>query len=168
MINKGVFMVKTNFTKVEEALVEGLRKITVKHLLDLADMASSLEKRPKINTLEPPAAPETKEDLQLREARMQLITSLNRDLKALSKHDVNTYKELGFKRNDLKKFLEHPDALSPEEWDKIKSIKEQVSTFKKELMKTLPNSSDDDIVNAERKKHVNKRFNINEKWLPLK
>lgn len=158
-------MPKTNFTKVEEALVEGLRKITVNHLLELADLAAAVDARPK-----EPQTPDnliSKEDKQLKQARLHLINSLNKDLKDLKKHDTELYSKVQFKRKDLKKFLEHPDSLSPEEWDKIKKVKEQVESFKQELVKGLPVSTDEDLVEKERKKHVNKRFNTNEKWLPL-
>jgi hypothetical protein len=63
--------------------------------------------------------------------------------------------------------LENPAALSAEEWQKVKEIHQKVMEYKKELLQKLPPLTDEQLVAAERKKHINKRYNINERWLPL-
>lgn len=142
-------MAKTNFTKVETALSDGLQKLTVKQLLEMTE-GPIPEERPPV------------------EACRAIVKSIQKELARLHKIDAGTYKKLKIPRSDLKKFINNPSALSVDDWKTIKQIKERVDAFKKELESKLPQPTDDDIVENERKKHVNKRFNVQDKWLPLK
>lgn len=151
-------MAKTNYTKVEEALTEGLRKLTISQLIEMADAAS----KSKTDTapVETPA--------RLDAIQKALVSALKRDLERLHKQDTNVYEKIGVKKKEIKKFIDNPNTLTPEEWESIKQIKDKIDIYKKELTSSLPKVSDDQIVEGERVKHINKRFNINEKWLPLK
>jgi len=149
-------MSKTNYSKVEKALDDGLQKMVASQLLDLADAASNMGK------------PIPSEQLPSLEMRTATLKSLDRDLKKLHRKDAGVYKKVGFVRSALKKLIDHPDTLTPEDWKQVKKIKEKVEVYKKELAKTLPQTSDDTLVESERVKHINKRFNTNENWLPLK
>jgi len=144
-------MPKTNFTKVEAQLDEGLKRLAIEHLLEIASKAVfSGEKMP---------------NLELRKAFVQ---TLDLDYKKLVKKDPFFASQAGYKRGDFKKFIQDPNTLTPEEWKLLKAVRSRIEAFKKELQKKLPQVSDEQLVAAERKKHINKRFNINEKWLPLK
>jgi len=147
-------MAKTNYTKVEEALAEGLRKIDKTRLLE-AVPASKASTSPALSAGE----------IALRK---QLIAALHVDLAYLLKEGFNLYGKEKITKNEIKKFKENPAQLSSEEWEKIKKIKENVDQFKKELEKKIKSASNDDLIEKERRKHVTKRFNVNEKWLPLK
>lgn len=146
-------MAKTNFTKVEEALVEGLRKLTISQLIEMADAAS---KEGKVIL-----ATKTLEAIQ-----KASLNAIKRDLQKLHKQDPQIYTTIGIKKADIKNFIEK--SLTDEEWESIKQIKNKLDAYKKEISSKGPQGSDDQIIESERLKHINKRFNVNEKWLPLK
>lgn len=155
-------MAKTNFSKVEEILSEGLRKIKVEHLLDLADRAASpAPDSADAGTQKNPAPNQPG-------SRKHTLLALQRDLKHLTKQDKDAYKTFGIGKSRLKKYIEHPETLTAEEWEAVTKIKLKVDEFKIELAKTLPGTSDDDLVDQQRRKHVTKRFNINDSWVPLR
>lgn len=146
-------MSKTNFTKVEKAVEDGLQQIIVNHLLELADAAS------------PPK--DTHPSLS-QQQRTAILQTLHRNLKQLNKSDAAAYKKLSPLKNELKRLLAISAEFTPEDWKKVKEIKDKVQQYKKDISKNLPTLSNDEIVEQERVKHINKRFNINEGWLPLK
>lgn len=151
-------MVKTNYTKVDGILENQLRRMTVEH--DLKENIESV----KENANEPPDPNASAID----KVQQRLIAALKRDLQKL--HLANhreMYASLDMKKSDLKKKIESPEKLTPEEWETIKQIKAKIDKYRSELKEKLPQQSDDAIVEAQRNKHVNKRFNVNEKWLPL-
>lgn len=125
-------MAKTNFTKVEEMLDQGLRKITVEHLYEMADVAKG--------TGNPLAASTEKKAPQLDKTQTHLISSLQRDLKLLKKQEEDMYVKLGIKKKHLKKMIENPSALKPEDWQTLKQIQEKIAAFREELKKNAPGS----------------------------
>lgn len=143
-------MAKTNFTKAEEALADTLQKMTKESLLKQADAV-------KGKTAEPVSAAELK-------ARTQLVHALQRELKRLHKADADIYKKLGIKKRSLEKWAAHLSEIGPKEWEAIQQAKEKVDRHVKEL---AAGSSDEQIVEQQRVKHINKRFNVSDKWLPL-
>ncbi|KAF3363182.1 hypothetical protein PHSC3_000196 [Chlamydiales bacterium STE3] len=146
-------MSKTNFTKVEKAIDDGLQQIIIGNLLDLADAANA-PKQPPV-TLSP-------------EQQAALLQTLDRNLKKLNKMDSAAYQKLSPLKNDIKKLMSVSENFTAEDWQKIKEIKEKIESYKKEISKNLPQPSDDQIIEEERIKHINKRFNINDNWLPLR
>ena len=149
-------MAKTNYTKVEEALAEGLRQLTRTKLLELADLAKAAGNQSK------------SAEAEVVISQHHLLSSLQRDLKELYRHGPDIYTQLGIKKKEMKKFIEHPDTLTPQDWERLKQVKAHVDEFKKEIVKNLPQISNESIVEQERVKHVTKRFNIRDKWIPLK
>lgn len=137
-------MGKTNFSKVEDFLDQGLHKITVKKLLKLADVAAGTGQQ----------TPEKEKE------RRALISAIKRELKWFRKQKKNIYKRLKVS----KKELEAPEKLSDEE---LKEILSKIEKEKEVHYKKHPKSTDEDLVEAERLKHINKRFNVSDKWLPL-
>lgn len=159
-------MPKINFSKVEQALLEGLLKMNARELLHLADLTSMdfnpakmLEQRMAASPLSP---------AQTAEALTKALINLQYDIKRIRKHSLSAYKQLGVKSKELKWYFDHPGNLSPEDWKKIKEIRDKIEAYKKELGKQMPAPTDEQLIQTERKKHVRKRFNINEKWIPLK
>lgn len=150
-------MAKTNFTKVEEALAEGLRKITVTKLLEEADEASAGKEDSAVHAKEH----------QDREAAHALILTLQFDLKELSKKAKDVYTKLGIKKKELKKMIDDSESLTPQDWEKLKKLRSQIDDFKKDMTKNHPQSTDDTLIEQERYKHLNKRFNVKDKWIPL-
>lgn len=148
-------MKKTNFSKVEKALEDGLIKITSKQLLDQSGAKSGA--KPK----EPVA------DLPPKEVSQTVMQNIYKELKKMHKEDESSYKRMGFHRKNLKKLIENPHLLTPADWNKIKQVQDRIEQYKKELTQLLPFQSDDDLIDQERTRSPNKRFNVNDKWLPL-
>lgn len=143
-------MAKTNFTKVEAALDEGMRKMTMQHLHALTDSLSS------INT------DEIKTNI---EAQKKMITILKFELNWMHTHDISLHKKIGIKKSEIDALLSKP-SLELEDLEKIKDIKAKIDTLKKEISEES-SVTDDQLIEKERIKHINKRFNVNDKWLPL-
>lgn len=146
-------MSKTNFSKVEKALDEGMVKMKSQALLHEADALKGVQ---EIDSKLPP-----------KDECSAVLNQLQRDLKKLKKEDAKIYKKLSFHKIDLKKLITNPSLLTPQDWKSVKDIKERLDQYKKELASRLPQVSDQDIVNNEREKHLNKRFNVSKKWIPL-
>lgn len=144
-------MAKTNYTKVEDALTAGLQKISIDRLLELADAAEGKDSP-------------TDEQTRL---RGQVLLALHTELQYLKSKGQHPYSKLNVDKKNLKKYLDDPALLTPEEWEKIKTIKKNLDAFKKSIAESLPQQSDDALIEEERKKQKNKRFNVNDKWLPL-
>lgn len=136
-------MAKTNFTKVEDALSEGMRKISVKKLLD-----ETAKEQPK-------------EDLN---PSQKIVKQLILDLNSAIKKDKKLFLKLGFKKDTIKKILGDPLHISADNWKILMEFKKSFDLYKAKKKKE---TVDDRIVEDERRKHINKRFNVNEKWLPL-
>lgn len=152
-------MSKTNYTKVDAILENQLRRMTVEHEMELAKQQSQPDQSKQ---------PETSGKTPLDKAQSRLIAALQRDLKKLHLADhKEMYASLEIKKSDLRKKIESPEKLTPEEWETIKQIKAKIDKYRSEIKDKLPQESNDAIVEAERHKHINKRFNVNEKWLPL-
>lgn len=141
-------MAKTNFTKAEEALRETLEAMMRGHLLELATVADQGA---------PPA------EIQNLRNRIYQACVLQLEIKRLQRTIPDLFQKLGLDKKQLEKLLADPIHLSDEQWEKVTQIKQSVN----ELLKTLPASNDDQLITEQRQKHINKRFNVNDKWLPL-
>ena len=148
-------MAKTDYTKAENLLTEGLLKMTVSELLELADKASSFKH------------PEKATSLPSLQARVILLSFMEHDLELLSKVEGAHLSELGITPKELKEALDKAKELSLEDWIRLKKIRERVLEYKQELWDKIPHASNEELVEQERKKHVYKRFNVRDKWLPL-
>jgi hypothetical protein len=144
-------MGKTNYTKVEEALAEGMRKMEVDKLLQATENSAKTQAGEKVDSV-----------------HLQRLKKIDLDLKTLEKQGKKPYAYFKIKPEEIKQFLKNPTLLTPQDWEKIKSIKEQITIYKGELEKVKLESIDDEIITKEVKKQKTKRFNINEKWIPLR
>jgi hypothetical protein len=161
-------MAKTNFTKVEEVLEQGLRKYSVDHLLEAADKASGAKEKPPHNpSISYTADANQPQPPALTKDQTGLIHSLQRDLKRFQKRDPALYKLLGISKKNLKMMLDQPAIMTEADWETIKQIRTKLDQHKADLSKQLPKQSNEDLVEAERKDHLNRRYNVNKKWLPL-
>jgi hypothetical protein len=158
-------MGKTNFTKVEEVLAQGLRKYSVDHLLEMADEAG--ETRPRNPTITYSGESEKPQTPKLTKEQSLLIGSLQRDAKRYQKKDPEFYTKLGIAKKELKKWIENPGSLTPAEWETIKQIRGKIDEYKLDLSLRPLQQTDESIVESERREHVNRRYNVNKKWLPL-
>jgi hypothetical protein len=140
-------MPKTNFTKAEEAWSEAMQKTTKARLLEQTDSKK---------------AAASKEELKNRNL---LTAALLRELKRLHRKDKEIYKKLSIKRKEFENLVVNVNTLTPEEWAIIVQAKEKVDAHLKILAQNPAN--DEKIVEEQRLKHINKRFNVSDKWLPL-
>ena len=146
-------MAKANFSKIEGALEKGLQDIQVGRLLKLTEKPSKMPEGVTDKTEYTPK---------------QNIILIQKDLKLLVKQDSGIYQKLKLKKQEIKdlaaKVNNTSAKLSEEEKQRINAIRELIAKSKEELIATkMPETQ----VEAERVKHVNKRINVNEKWLPL-
>lgn len=134
-------MAKVNFTKVEEILSEGMRKLSIQKIVG-EDPKSSLKKHQKI------------------------LKQLVRNVNVAMKRDRRLFSHLGYKKEEIQAILTKPE-LSQEDWKYLMDFNEKFELYKAELAKKTT-VSDDKQVENEIIKHINKRFNVNDNWLPLK
>lgn len=147
-------MGKTNYNKVENAVDKGLHDLKVKKLLRQADEAQGKETK----------ADQGKEKLTPK----QVMIIIEQELKWMYKQDKNIYKILKLKRktvDDLLDLVKSPDKeLTKDKIEEIESLRGSVESLKKS--KFSP-KSDEECLKSEIDKHIYKRHNAKEKWLPL-
>lgn len=163
-------MAKTNFTKVEEALNEGMRKIEVNRLLVVADENAAAAKKSGEEQPEGAEPGEAKPAMasKVDPANVQRLTWVHSELKALDKLGEQPYVRLGIDKDEIKKFVKDSGALTEADWEKVKAFKEQILAYKKERNVPGAPENDDDLITQQRKSQKTKRFNINNKWIPLR
>lgn len=163
-------MAKTNFTKVEEALNEGMRKIEVNRLLIVADENAAAAKKTGEEQSEGTEAVEAKPAVtsKVDPANVQRLTWVQSELKSLDKLGEQPYVRLGIDKDEIKKFVKDPSLLTTDQWEKVKAFKEQILAYKKERNVPGAPENDDDLISQQRKSQKTKRFNINNKWIPLR
>lgn len=147
-------MTKIDFEKVEKAFEKGVLKIFIDRLIELAELQ-----------LDEQDSEQAKKSLD--ELRTKVLEALERDLKRLSKHDAQALEKMGINTTDVKQYIKNPGALTAEDWQKIKSIKQHVDQYKQDMLAAAEKNMEDDIVQKERVRQKNKRFNVRDGWLPL-
>lgn len=141
-------MAKTNFTKVEDALNDGMKRMAVKKLLEEADIATGKKAPPK-------------EDTSL------ILTAVKHDLKWLAKQNPEIYKELSLDKQKTHDLLKAQPPFNQEQMTELKQVKEKIEHYKVKIKAQSPESDNERIVQEEKKSQKNKRFNVRDKWLPL-
>jgi hypothetical protein len=144
-------MAKTNFTKVEKDLDKGLEKMKVSNLHDLADIAAGIGES---------SAKKSK----ITETQHLLVQHLKIDLKRLRKKEKKLYSKLQIKKEVIDKQLSAPESLSEEEWKDLASLRKKTSEL---IAEYFPDESNEELIEQEKIKHRNKRFNVKDNWLPL-
>lgn len=147
-------MPKVNFTKVETAFDRAKQKLFIDHLSELASIADMIQD-PKANLTSQTIA--------------DIIGRFQKELKKLKKNDPKLYAKLNLSQEEEKRFFIPSDQFLQEDWVKLRSLKTGIDELKKELYgEQVLNAEYDSQVAKERRKHINKRFNIRDGWLPLK
>lgn len=145
-------MRKTNWSKAEDSFAKGLHKLEVEQLLQLADEASGKKQKKKHEELSP----------------NQMMILVNIELNRLKENDPKLIKELNIDKKELKKLTvlaaEDPKRLKPEDIEKMKGWLQALGALKSRRSKELP--SEKEMI-EERKRHVYKRHEKRDKWLPL-
>ena len=144
-------MAKTNFTKVEEVLTEGLLKIERDRLLQIADETSGKTKIESKDILE----------------QKTLFKTIKYHLKYLKKLKINPFEKSTYNKKEIKDLLKIETLLEEKDFKKLQSFNDSLETYKKQEEPMKKEALDEALIEQMRLKQINKRFNINENWLPL-
>lgn len=142
-------MAKINFKKVDDITGHYLRELRIKKMCQ--------EEGTDADTPAPAAA------------RDVVAANILRHLKNLAYQEHREfYATLPIKKKDLTKMLELPDKLSTEEWKIVMEIHDKVKAYRALIKATLDPEINLEQIRNEQAKHITKRFNVSDRWLPEK
>ena len=150
-------MSRINYTRAEQALKADLLKMGIQRILFLADLASSFGKP---NKSKASLGKDPQENFQ------SLMDGIKVEVKKLAKQDTSFYDQLELSKDEVKNILQATGPLTEEAEKKIQLLVEKLKKYKKNSKIKQP--TDQELVQSQRKKQQSKRFNVNEKWLPMK
>lgn len=111
-------MAKINYEKVERLLLQGLDKMALDDLQDLADeLMKEREANVKIKVKDKPPGGEV---------IRTLVERLRKSLKEVKAENIAFYKRLEKPKERLKELYKKADSVTLDEWEEIKEIKELV------------------------------------------
>lgn len=146
-------MAKVNFTKVEHAFDKALQKLVIDHLSELAAIA---------NVIQDPQANLSSKTIE------EIIARFQKELKKLKKQDPKLYERLNLSSEAEKRFALSAHEYTQEDWLRLKALKLRIDELKHELYgQESLDAEYEKQVTEQRRKHINKRFNIRDGWLPL-
>jgi hypothetical protein len=146
-------MPKVNFSKVEKSFDRAIQKLTIDYLSELAAIA---------NVIQDPQSTISSKSIE------EIITRFQKELKKLKKYDPLLFKKLNLSPEDEKRFALPSAEFTQEDWLRLKALKVHIDELKHELYgQEHLDAENDDQIAKERRRHVNKRFNIRDGWLPL-
>lgn len=147
-------MTKIDFTKIEEALTETLRKVYIQRLAELAVLAQLL--REDIEQFSP-------------EKKQEIFSYFQEELKKIQTTDPKLYNGLNLSPEEEDFLFAAGRTPSKEDWTKIKTLNETIDELKKHLqgIENAVQSEQEQQIETARRQHIYKRFNIREGWLPL-
>lgn len=140
-------MAKTNYNRVEDALKKGLEKIKVETLLEETESHKTSDKSKKERKLSP----------------KQMLLLLKQDLKQIEKTEPKIYETLGIERKRIATLLKDPSQIGEKEAEEIRALYEKSRPLKEKLV----DKPSEEILAAEIDRHIYKRHNVKEKWIPL-
>lgn len=147
-------MPKINFTKAEKSFDRALQKLFIDHLSELAAIAS---------VIDDPQANISSKTIE------EIIKRFQKDLKKLKKGNTKLYERLELTEEDEKRFALPANEYTKQDWLRIKGLKLRIDELKHELYGQESRDAEyEKQVKKERIRHVNKRMNIRDGWLPLK
>lgn len=111
---------------------------------------------------------ETGEDPSKVNNVVELLQKIKGELSALSFRDKTVYQKVGITEEKIKKLLENPEGMTPDDWQIIKKVKQEIEKQKNRAAKRKK-TTDEDLVQDARKDVILKRDNINVKkgWVPM-
>lgn len=146
-------MVKQSFSKVEELLEETFRKIFIERLSELSAIASLISD---------PNSHFTPKYVN------EIILKFQIELNKLKDHDKKLYERLELAPNEEKNFMRQASDFTTQDWERLKTLKERIDLLKFELFGEPKTTVEDEKhIEKQRRKHINKRYNVRDGWLPL-
>ena len=143
-------MAKTNYSKVELSLEEGLRKMTVSKLCDLADIAMRSN--------------DSNSGKKLSKKQQTILNKITWGIKRLEKKERKIYEILHITKEKLQTQLQNPKSLSDAEWKELEQCSHDIKNLIKQY---FPEENDEKIMEEQQTANKKKRININDQWLPL-
>lgn len=163
-------MSKTNWTKVEESLNEGLHRMKVERLNqeaeDLAKLKKNADAAKGTQEVET-GSPKAKEE-ELTPERRQKIKQLQLALAWLKRKDKDLFTHLKFPKEKILDMIQNPDQLRGTDWTRLEMVLKRAEARKAQILEDQGVDDDEVLIEQQRQRHLKKRFNVNEKWLPLK
>lgn len=145
-------MAKVNFSKVEKSFDRALQKLFIDNLSELAAIASAIQDSQK----------------GLPKGIEEIIGRFQKEMKKIKKQDPFLFEKLNLSPEDEKRFESPPTEYTQQDWLRLKALKLRIDELKHELYgQESIDAENDERVEKERRRHVNKRFNIRDGWLPL-
>lgn len=150
-------MPKISFTKVESILSETLLKMMVEKLNELATIITLVQDSQS-------KVPDKVID--------HLFKKFQGEFQNLKTNANKIYMKLALTSEEETKFLGSWKDYSIEDWNRLKLLKEEIDHLRKDLYgsELSPEAAKqyEEHIEQERLKHINKRFNIRDGWLPLR
>lgn len=147
-------MPKVNFSKVEKSFDRALQKLVIDYLSELAAIADVIQD-PKANITS--------------KAIEEIITRFQKELKKIKKQDPKLFEKLNLSSEEEQRFALPANEYLQQDWLRLRSLKLRIDELKHELYgQESIDAKNEAQVTKERRRHINKRFNIREGWLPLK
>ena len=131
-------MPKTNYTKVESLIDKGLEKRFIEKLVVETGLAAGEKHEPM--------------------PKAYLLESIQWDIIALPEFDKQFFKKLGTPKKEITKLLDNPTKITDEEWKQLMEIRKKMNLLKKVILEANPPLSNEDLVEYERLRHINKRL----------
>lgn len=143
-------MSKSNYSKVEEALNQGLHRWRVQELFEATEQLSE----DAVNAKKQDAA--TKRQIARIQTAMRTLKKVGHDPYLSCQIDKTSWKKLS-----------QSTSFTPEARREIEDIDKRLGDYKRQLEEGQEALTDQEQVEWQRQKQINSRFNINDKWLPL-
>lgn len=138
-----------NYNKVENILRESMQRAKVDKLILSTDERIDQAKMMSLR------------DLGMRHESLILL------IKWLAKRVENLPTVLEIEPKELKRLLGSTSDFSEEDWAKIMELEEICKSVKQQVEEKVGVQSDEDIIKAQKKEHIYKRFNVKKGWKPL-
>lgn len=146
-------MAKINFSKAEKSFDKALQKLLIDNLSELATIA---------NVIQDPQKEISSKAIE------EIIKRFQKELKKIKKQNPPLFNKLNLSPQDEERFGNRASEYTQEDWMRLKELKVRLDELRHELygQETLDVEYENQIL-KERRRHVNKRFNIRDGWLPL-
>ena len=147
-------MAKVNFTKVEKSFEHALQRLLIENLSELATIVD---------------ATESGDQKIANKAIEEIIERFQKQLQKIKKQEPSLFQKLNLTPEDEVRLELPPADYEQRDWLRLKELKTRIDELKHELYgKESINATHDAHIEKERRRHINKRFNIRDGWLPLK
>ena len=151
-------MAKINFSKVEKSFDRALQKLLIDQLSELASIANVIHDNCVQDPQKTLSSPSSE----------QIIKQFQKELKKLKERDPLLFEKLDISPEDEKRFYHPAQEYLQEDWICLKNLKIRIDELKRELYGQEKLDAEHEAqISKERRRHINKRHNIREGWLPL-